>query len=148
MIFPEPSFKDYKWINVIIESGSEFATKTYEIYNVWPEPEKVTSFDEFYKNFQLNHLSPKDDKLRPIINNISGPSTLKTDEIGTWFIDAIDPNNRSLFYSTYWDDGGGTNNKQSKFTRSFSKEGSYCVVVSIDNGLLEYRSGAIVNITK
>jgi len=42
----------------------------------------------------------------PVISSVTGPTALKTGEMGTWTIGAYDPEGRSLSYSVLWGDEG------------------------------------------
>ncbi len=84
----------------------------------------------------------------PVVTGISGPTTLKAGEMGTWTVKAYDPENGSLSYSVVWGDelstslGGLTaprmmmTQNTATFSRSYSALGNYTPVfyVTDDNG--------------
>lgn len=48
--------------------------------------------------------------LPPVVTGVSGPTSLKVGETGTWTVKAYDPENGSLSYSVVWGDEPPTNN--------------------------------------
>ncbi len=78
--------------------------------------------------------------LPPIIDGVTGPTTLKAGETGTWTVKAHDPENGSLSYGINWGDntgasGGGASSNSitssaiqtTSFTHSYATAGMYKV---------------------
>ncbi len=83
----------------------------------------------------------------PVISGVSGPTTLKMFEVGTWTVKASDPEQGTLTYSVKWGDeafGAGLEMtapriyiQTATFTHSYSKAGIYnpTFTVTDDKGL-------------
>jgi hypothetical protein len=82
----------------------------------------------------------------PVISGISGPTTLKVGEQGTWTINAKDPNNGQLSYYVNWgdrqiiDEGGLTANgvpsdfrQVTTFQHTYNSPGTYTIKFSVMN---------------
>jgi len=80
----------------------------------------------------------------PIINKLTGPTTLRINQTGTWIIDASDPQNGSLSYSIDWGDSqyrnslnSTSNLANSRFvqsttlTHSYKYAGTYTVSITV-----------------
>jgi hypothetical protein len=72
----------------------------------------------------------------PVISGVSGPTSLKVNEIGTWTVKASDPEQRILSYSVRWGDENITGlysaaqrswvyAQTAEFTHSYAKAGVY-----------------------
>lgn len=72
----------------------------------------------------------------PIIHGVSGPTTLKIREVGTWIVKASDPEQGILSYSVRWGDEGITGaysaaqkawsyTQSAEFTHSYASAGTY-----------------------
>ncbi|MBI2100294.1 MAG: putative Ig domain-containing protein [Candidatus Vogelbacteria bacterium] len=77
----------------------------------------------------------------PVISGISGPTTLKVGEQGTWTVNATDPNNGTLGYSISWGDTAGTASSPSQlnyqqtttFQHAYYGAGAYTITVRVQN---------------
>ena len=81
----------------------------------------------------------------PVINGLSGPTTLSTNETGTWTVNASDPAGGTLSYSIDWGDqyrvvpaASAMTLEQftqtTTFTHSYSSTGTFTVTVTVQNG--------------
>jgi hypothetical protein len=89
---------------------------------------------------------PSSSNKSPSINKITAPTTLAIDEVGTWDINATDPEGSALTYSINWGDQTpvaiplGTNAstvvaQKSSFTHSYSNPGTYVVEVTVSDSI-------------
>jgi PKD repeat protein len=79
----------------------------------------------------------------PVVSGLSGPTSLKVGESGTWTVQASDPENGQLHYSILWGDESvfayGLNaapardafSQTATFTHAYSREGTYTVIVVV-----------------
>lgn len=90
------------------------------------------------------HFEGKENK-PPVISGFSGPTTLKVNDMGTWSLQASDPENASLSYRITWGDeqdllpyatSAGQNAfvQTATFTHSYTRAGIYTVVVVVRDG--------------
>jgi hypothetical protein len=83
----------------------------------------------------------------PTISGVSGPTSLSANEVGTWSVQASDPENQSLSYSITWGDeyvypmmmdaavSSPTYSQTSTFTHQYRSAGTYTVRVTVtDSG--------------
>lgn len=100
----------------------------------------------------------------PIISGISGPTSLKVGETGTWTIKASDPNNSSLnYYILYGDEartiGSSSNNRGASpmpvplqtttFSHSYNLTGTYYLEITATNSLGKSATASIsVNVVR
>ncbi len=83
----------------------------------------------------------------PTISGVSGPTSLSVNEVGTWSVQANDPENQTLSYSVSWGDEYGypmmmdaavsspTYSQTSTFTHQYRSAGTYTVRVTVtDSG--------------
>ena len=95
----------------------------------------------------------------PVIHGVSGPTTLKINETGTWTVQASDPEQGILTYSVVWGDEvqaalplmppykPSTYTQTATFTHSYSKAGVYTPTFMItDNQGLSAKTGISVNV--
>ena len=96
----------------------------------------------------------------PVISGISGPTTLKVGETGTWTIKASDPNNGTLSYSVIWGDewfgvaGEAATmppyvpkvNQTSTFTHTYSRAGVYNPTFYVSNSVGQSKTSLSVNV--
>ncbi|TSC82762.1 MAG: Uncharacterized protein G01um101420_120 [Parcubacteria group bacterium Gr01-1014_20] len=96
--------------------------------------------------------------LPPVVSGVSGPTTLKVSEMGTWTVKAYDPENGSLSYSVIWGDEPTANNylgaapkalsvqNTATFTHSYSNGGTYTPIfyVTDDKGQQAKTSMSVV----
>ena len=94
----------------------------------------------------------------PTISGVSGPTTLKVNEIGTWTVKASDPEQGVLSYSVFWGDETTTGlyspaqknwsyTQSATFTHSFSKAGAYNPTFTVtDNQGLSAKTSISVNV--
>ena len=97
----------------------------------------------------------------PVINGVVAPTTLNVGEVGTWSVQASDPENGPLSYSVDWGDCGGYGCdhilngaspaviafiQTSTFTHSYSVAGTYTVSFTVrdDAGQVAKRSTTVV----
>ncbi len=93
-------------------------------------------------------VPPTTDNQLPVISGVSGPTTLKINETGTWTVKASDPEQGALTYSVVWGDEliygastlapkSTTYTQTATFTHSYSKAGIYnpSFTVTDDKGL-------------
>jgi len=83
----------------------------------------------------------------PVIKQMSGPTTLKVGQKGTWYIKAIDPENDQLSYSVVWGDESNAADRATKisptaeqgisqtatFTHIYSSEGTYAPSFTVED---------------
>lgn len=74
----------------------------------------------------------------PVIYGISGPTFLKTNEIGTWTVKASDPEQSLLTFTVFWGDNSGpqplkpnTSDQIASFTHSYSQAGTYNLTFTV-----------------
>ena len=92
--------------------------------------------------------------LPPVINGVSGPSSLSTGSAGTWKVSANDPDGNYLTYSVNWGDGGGMAKSGSgsayatvTFEHTYSKAGTYTVKFTVtDIAGATAQSDAVVDV--
>ncbi|MBI2888489.1 MAG: PKD domain-containing protein [Candidatus Liptonbacteria bacterium] len=77
--------------------------------------------------------------LPPVVNGVSGPTALKTDEIGTWTVNANDPENGTLNYSVDWGEPANDSGPYARisttapvqqtatFTHTYASAGTYAI---------------------
>lgn len=99
----------------------------------------------------------------PVISGLKAPTTLKVGEVGTWTINAYDPEKGPLSYSVIWGDGtpgsgGGSGGgfplsiqndttQAATFTHSYAKDGKYTpAFIVTDNGGLSAKTSASVSV--
>lgn len=87
----------------------------------------------------------KVDNQTPVISSIAGPSSLFTDQEGSWTLNAHDPKNSSLSYSVDWGDSPNTMRtlmaqsseptfvQTSTFTHTYADPGTYNVKFTVKN---------------
>ena len=104
-------------------------------------------------------ILPSTDNQPPVIHGISGPTTLKAKETGTWVIKAYDPENGPLTYSVIWGDETGTvtsplsllpprrESQTATFTHSYSTAGTYTPTFTVnDNKSVSAKTSISVNV--
>ncbi len=76
----------------------------------------------------------------PVIDGVSGPSTLNTGATGTWTVTAHDSNAGNLSYSVVWGDEGSkramassTTSQTATFTHVYSTAGNYVPTFTVTN---------------
>ncbi|KKU69945.1 MAG: hypothetical protein UX94_C0013G0018 [Parcubacteria group bacterium GW2011_GWA2_47_21] len=104
---------------------------------------------------------PPANNLPPVIDGVSGPTTLNVGETGTWSVKAHDPESGLLSYIVNWGDSvssgsGGTvgtaplsisASQTTTFTHSYSTAGTYKVVFTVtDNNGLKAESSISVQV--
>ena len=79
----------------------------------------------------------------PVISGFTGPTTLKVDEVGTWSVNASDPENAALSYRILWGDERPEHilsavaspdtafTQTSSFTHAYNSPGVYTVMVTV-----------------
>jgi len=89
------------------------------------------------QNYSLRVLPKDGNNQAPVISGVSGPTTLKVGETGTWTVRATDPNNGTLRYWVWWGDersgpltniGDSTSPvyaQTSTFTHIYNEPGNY-----------------------
>ncbi len=83
----------------------------------------------------------------PVISGVSGPTTLKVGEQGTWLVTASDPNNGTLSYSVVWGDEGSMNalrqseavSQTATFTHTYRSAGIYTPTFTVTSNA--YKGG-------
>lgn len=99
----------------------------------------------------------------PVISGIQAPTSLRTNEIGTWTVTASDPQNSTLTYYVQWGDEqyynsgynlvspastGYWNSQQAVFTHAYANPGTYTVRFKVrDNQGYETVSSATVTVS-
>jgi len=97
------------------------------------------------QNYTLRVLPKDGNNQAPVISGISGPTTLKVGETGTWTVRASDPENGSLTYSVVWGDevklpigsslmptaDYGVPNQTATFSHSYASAGSYKIIFNV-----------------
>jgi hypothetical protein len=113
------------------------------------------------QNYTLVVKGKDSDSGAPVISGISGPTSLKVGETGTWVIKASDPRNGILWYYINWgdrqiiDEGGLSTSRPpsdfvqtSTFTHSYNQVGIYTVTFSVMNSAnTRTQSTMTVNVT-
>src|SRR3989344_8489403 len=103
---------------------------------------------------------PPSNNLPPVIDGVSGPTTLGIGETGTWSMKAHDPENGNLSYIVNWGDGINSGGKDeasalrlsaalqtTPFTHSYSTAGTYKVGFTvIDSSGLSAQSSISVQV--
>ncbi|MFH1838315.1 MAG: PKD domain-containing protein [Candidatus Kuenenbacteria bacterium] len=98
--------------------------------------------------------------LPPVISGVSGPTTLKIGETGTWTINASDPENGQLTYSVVWGDEDASSGKRlelvpkdsaytqtATFTHVYNKAGNFTPTFTVtDNQGLSAKTSISVNV--
>ena len=73
--------------------------------------------------------------LPPVITGVSGPTSLPTNETGTWGISAFDPDGTYLSYGVQWGDGSGTMHPAldptTTFQRAYAYAGNYTITFTV-----------------
>ena len=95
----------------------------------------------------------------PVINGVSGPTSLKVGETGTWTVQASDPENGTLNYSVIWGDEGTMASgsmmsppsvpvqQTATFTHTYSRSGTfYPTFIVTDNGGQYGKTSISVNV--
>lgn len=98
-------------------------------------------------SFNIQVVEIKSANKPPVITGVGGPTYLKVNEVGTWRIQAYDPDGNYLMYFIDWGDGfypmsyskelnKNILNQNTTFTHSYAQSGSYIVafVVRDENG--------------
>ncbi len=96
----------------------------------------------------------------PTISALSGPTSLKVGESGSWTVQASDPENGQLYYSIVWGDESvyayGLNTASARdtfsqtatFSHTYSREGTYTVIVVVrDTAGLEAKTTMSVRVS-
>ena len=111
--------------------------------------------DSYFKIYSTGSNLP------PVIDGVSGPTTLNVGEMGTWSVKAHDPENGNLSYLVNWGDGvnsGSTGtvatspmsvsaSQTTTFTHSYSTAGAYKVMFTVtDNKGLTAQSSISVQV--
>ncbi len=87
--------------------------------------------------------------LAPVISNLSAPSTLQTNQTGTWSLTATDPQNSRITYYVSWGDESQLPypvasatvpsttgyNQQSTFTHAYAAPGTYTITFRARNNM-------------
>ncbi len=87
--------------------------------------------------------------LAPVISNLSAPSTLQTNQTGTWSLTATDPQNSQITYYISWGDeyllpypvssaaipSTTGYNQQSTFTHAYATAGTYSITIRARNAM-------------
>ena len=85
---------------------------------------------------------PVSSNLPPVINGITAPTALNVGQIGTWTVQASDPQNGQLHYGVDWGDSPApikgtaftaSAQQVSTFTHSYSTSGTYTVKFQVSN---------------
>jgi len=96
----------------------------------------------------------------PTISSFSGPATLNVNSVGTWLVQASDPENRQLTYDVNWGDeqvymSAVADTLQNQFIQnttlqhSYANSGTYTITISVrDNVGNTVISSTIVNVTQ
>ncbi|HEY4513989.1 MAG TPA: peptidoglycan-binding protein, partial [Candidatus Paceibacterota bacterium] len=96
----------------------------------------------------------------PVVSGLTGPTTLAVSEVGTWSINASDPENGQLSYSISWGDewvgtvpmaraysAESSAGQKTTFTHSYGNPGTYTVrIVVRDKAGAEAQASATVNV--
>jgi len=148
-----PNGQEYNLVHNIANDGQEIitipssipiGTYTLEIKSYFNGVLVMDASDSYFKI-----VSADSTNLPPVVDGVSGPTSLKVGETGTWTIKARDPENGALSYSVDWGDGVPrvfiTNDtaaspfvqQPSTFTHSYATAGRYNVkfTVTDDKGL-------------
>jgi peptidoglycan hydrolase-like protein with peptidoglycan-binding domain len=96
------------------------------------------------KGYCKTHFdTPVNNNLPPVISQFSGPTTLSTNQTGTWTIVANSPLNQQLTYNILWGDEylyyqnlnnamvSNSFSQTSSFTHSYSTTGTYTVTITV-----------------
>jgi len=95
--------------------------------------DRCDSSDSYFK------ITSAGSNLSPVIDGVSGPTSLSVGAAGTWSVRAHDPENGTLSYNVDWGDGAGVGGggstastasvpyQTTTFTHSYSTAGSYTV---------------------
>ncbi len=106
--------------------------------------------NSWFKNasdwFHKNKVSVENDNVKnlmPSISGITSPTVLKIGEVGTWKVNASDPQNTALTYSVDWGDVENTTKmaalsetvfvQTGTFTHSYANDGKYTVTFVVSN---------------
>ncbi len=86
--------------------------------------------------------------LAPVISNLSAPTTLQTNQVGTWSLTATDPQNSQITYYVSWGDERNfpypvaasapitsTFGQRSTFTHAYASPGTYTITFRARNNL-------------
>jgi hypothetical protein len=126
-----------------------------------------TGFVGAYTRAKLNNLfscngnNGNNNGQAPVITNLSAPTTLRTNESGTWTLTASDPQNGTLYYAVRWGDEYNFMNdynsvtpaynsyvQQAIFNHTYTVPGTYTVSFRVrDNQGYETYSSATVTVT-
>ena len=94
----------------------------------------------------------------PVITGMGGPTSLKTNEVGTWSVKAYDPDGTYLSYSVDWGDNTLKSSasrsaitqsatQEATFTHSYSQAGTYYPTFTVtDNTGLSAKTSISVNV--
>ncbi|HCY26338.1 TPA: hypothetical protein DIC38_01510 [Candidatus Nomurabacteria bacterium] len=136
---------------VKVKGNSEFSNAIFHRFEDWFKNKK-----EILKNRKAERVEEREDSkkkivkdnLAPKIENITAPTVLLVDEVGTWEIKASDPKNGSLSYAVLFGDTNTSTKsissstsqtfvQTSTFTHSYKNEGTYKIkfIVSNEAGL-------------
>lgn len=103
--------------------------------------------------------SASDSNLPPVVSSFSGPTTLAINAVGTWSIQASDPENGQLTYQVWWGDeniyapsmssalGANVFVQTTTFTHSYAYAGTYTVSIAVRDATgKEARTSSTVNV--
>ena len=144
---------EYRWpVGATVNSNTTVPDGAYMMQVC--SSSQCDSSDSYFKIYSAGSNLP------PVIDGVSGPTTLNVGETGTWSVKAHDPESGLLSYIVNWGDsvssgsgGGGaapmsiSASQTTTFTHSYSRAGTYKVVFTItDNKGLTAQSSISVQV--
>ena len=111
----------------------------------------TSNFDQSNQPFSIVAAGAN---LPPVIHGVSGPTTLKVGETGTWTVKASDPENGPLSYAVVWGDEAFQQipltsqvKQTATFTHSYAKAGVYNPTFTVtDNAGLSAKTSISVKV--
>jgi hypothetical protein len=147
----------YRAYSILVQEPGK-TSKTVSITSV---KTKITDkLDMSYLHIEYDHESntpvfkltnivtpPPATNLPPVISGVSGPTTLKINEAGTFSVNAYDPENKTLYYLIKWGDEPKyfaldyqgavaettVTTQKSSYTHSYAKSGTYTINIEVSD---------------
>ena len=112
-------------------------------------------------NAPFTIFSSSSDNKPPVISGINTPTALSVGQVGTWIINASDPENSALSYYVTWGDEATASSldytgssllerfvQNTSFTHLYSASGTYTVTFRVkDSAGLSSKTSATINVT-
>lgn len=133
------------------------AVKGNVAFTLTVDSEKQIQETDEGNNVLVQTVNTSGSNLPPVITGVSGPTSLKVNETGSWTITANDPDGGYLSYTVDWGDAASaqptsdksqTQDQKATFTHSYSKAGTYTIAFTVtDDKGASAKATLSVNVT-